>query len=130
MAWVEVFVAFVVCHVVGDFLLQTEWQATNKHGGLGSRPVARRALFSHVATYSLAFVPALVWLAESVSVAAVVAVALANAAAHLIQDDGRPLEAYVRLVKHTELRPGALAVAIDQSFHLVVLFGLALAVSA
>ena len=27
MPWVEVFAAFVVCHLVGDYLLQTDWQA-------------------------------------------------------------------------------------------------------
>src|SRR5256885_184688 len=44
MAWVEVFSAFVVCHLVGDYLLQTDRQACHKHGGLGADPVARRAL--------------------------------------------------------------------------------------
>jgi hypothetical protein len=27
MPWVEVFVVFFVSHLVGDFALQTEWQA-------------------------------------------------------------------------------------------------------
>ncbi|GAC1527494.1 MAG: hypothetical protein NVS2B6_15260 [Thermoleophilaceae bacterium] len=34
--WVEVFVVLAVSHVVGDYALQTDWQATNKRGGLGS----------------------------------------------------------------------------------------------
>ena len=52
----------VVCHAAGDFLLQTDWQARNKQAGLGSDPLRRRALFTHIATYTLAFVPALVWI--------------------------------------------------------------------
>ena len=66
MAWVEVFVVFLVCHQVGDYLLQTDWQATNKRGGLGADPVARRALASHVFSYTLAFTPAFVWLAGEI----------------------------------------------------------------
>ena len=46
---------------------------------------------------------------------------------HMIQDDGRLLSTYVRRVKHTKPQPGLLMLAVDQSFHVVVLFGLALA---
>ena len=46
---------------------------------------------------------------------------------HLVQDDGRLLGAYVRAVKRTEPAPGMLMLAVDQSFHLVALFGLAVA---
>jgi len=35
VSWVEVFAVFVVSHLVGDFLIQTEWQASHKLGGLG-----------------------------------------------------------------------------------------------
>ena len=58
MLWVEAFLLFAVSHLVGDFILQTDWQAHHKHGGLGRNPTSRRALISHVATYTLAFVPA------------------------------------------------------------------------
>jgi hypothetical protein len=128
--WVEVFAVLVVCHAVGDFLLQTEWQAIHKRGGLGSDPVRRRALLAHVGTYTLAFVPALAWLAGDMSVAGVAAVAAGVFLPHAIQDDGRLLSAYVRTVKHTEPAPGILMLAVDQCFHLVVLFGLALAAGA
>ena len=57
MPWVELIVVFVVSHAVGDFLLQTEWQATHKRGGLGRDPVRRRQMLQHVGTYHLAFVP-------------------------------------------------------------------------
>ena len=126
MPWIEVFAVFVVSHAAGDFLLQTEWQATHKRGGLGRDPERRRALFAHVATYTLAFVPALAWLAGDLGAAATVALAAAIFLTHLVQDDGRLLSAYVRTVKHTEPAPGMLMVAVDQSLHLVVLFGLAL----
>ena len=130
MPWVEVFAVLVVSHAVGDFLLQTEWQATHKRGGLGADPVRRRALLAHVATYTLAFVPAIAWLAGDLGAAGVAALAAAVFLPHAIQDDGRLLSAYVRTVKHTEPAPGMLMLAVDQCFHLVVLFGLALAAAA
>jgi hypothetical protein len=122
MPWVEVFAAFVVSHLVGDYLLQTDWQALNKRGGLGSDPRARRALLSHIANYTLAFVPALVWLAGEIDAWAIGVGALI-AVPHLIQDDGRLLAAYVRHVKHTDGRahPSVMAAA-DQSFHILALF--------
>jgi hypothetical protein len=125
--WVEVFAVVLVSHAVGDFLLQTGWQATYKRGGLGPDPVRRRALLAHVTTYTLAFVPALAWLAGELGPGGTVALAAGVFLPHLVQDDGRLLSAYVRSVKHTEPAPGMLMLAVDQSFHLVVLFGLALA---
>src|SRR3954451_2344793 len=126
MAWVEVFSAFVVCHLVGDYLFQTDHQACHKHGGLGADVVKRRALFGHIATYTLAFVPALVWLADDLH-GGIAWVAALIALPHLIQDDGRLLEAYVMRVKGAppETVP-AIAPMVDQSFHMVALFALAL----
>jgi Protein of unknown function (DUF3307) len=124
--WVEVFAVFGVCHLAGDFILQTEWQATRKRGGLGPDPVARRALLAHVLTYTLAFVPAFVWLADDLG-PAVLGVALLIAGPHLVQDDGRLLEAYMARVKHALVseRP-TVAVMVDQSFHVVALFAVSL----
>src|SRR5215207_1947283 len=34
LTWFEVFAVFAVSHLVGDFALQTEWQARHKRGGL------------------------------------------------------------------------------------------------
>jgi hypothetical protein len=122
MPWVEVFAAFVVCHLVGDYLLQTDWQALNKRGGLGADPVSRRALASHITTYTLAFVPALIWLADDIGAWAV-GVAALIAVPHWIQDDGRLLAAYIRRVKHTDPRANpSIAAAADQTFHFVALF--------
>ena len=104
MAWTEIFAVFIVSHLVGDFLLQTNWQAENKHGGLGPDPVRRRALLSHIATYGLAFVPAFVWLANDIG-GWVVAAAAAVTLPHLVQDDGRLVALYMRSVKHTPAAP-------------------------
>jgi hypothetical protein len=130
MPWVELLAVFVVSHAAGDFLLQTDWQATHKRGGLGRDREARRALLRHVATYTLAFVPALAWLAGELGPGALAAVAAGIALPHLVQDDGRLVGAYMTAVKHAEPQPGMLLLAVDQSFHLLVLFGLAVAAGA
>jgi hypothetical protein len=126
MPWVEIFAVFVVCHLAGDYLLQTDWQAEHKHGGLGTDPTSRRALVAHVATYTLAFMPALVWLADDVG-AEVIAVAAAIFATHLVQDDGRLLARYIGRVKGPgAVRNAAVTTAVDQSFHVITLFAIAL----
>lgn len=127
MIWVEVFAVFVVCHLVGDFILQTDWQARHKYGGLGSDPERRRALWSHVVVYTLCFVPALVWIGIEADLSRALIAGLFICFEHLIQDDGRLLNAYMRRVKGLSQgdNPG-LRVAVDQAFHLVFLFGVAL----
>jgi hypothetical protein len=127
MEWFEVFAVFLVSHLVGDYLLQTDWQAIHKHRGLGPDPVARRALVSHVLTYTIAFVPALIWLADDLRAIAVVAIALGIAIPHLVQDDGRLLALYVRRVKGCDIAAFPLVgAAVDQTMHIVALFALAL----
>jgi hypothetical protein len=130
MAWFEVFAVFIVSHLVGDYLFQTDWQAVHKHRGLGWDPVARRALTMHVLTYTLAFVPALIWLASDLSAIAIVGTALGIAIPHLVQDDGRLLALYVRRVKGCDIAAFPLVgAAVDQTLHIVALFGLALLVT-
>ena len=128
--WVEVFAVLVVCHAVGDFLLQTEWQATHKRAGLGRDPAPPRAHVAHGDRTRSPSSPALAWLAGDLGAAGTAALAAGVFLPHLVQDDGRLLGAYVRTVKHTEPAPGMLMLAVDQSFHLLVLFGLALAAGA
>ena len=127
MPWVEIFTVFAVCHLTGDFAFQTEWQAKNKRGGLGPSAVARRALGTHVATYTLAFVPAFIWLWEPLG-PGVFAVAAIIAGTHFVQDDGRLIDSYVTNVKGTisDVRP-LVTLAVDQTFHALLLFGLAVA---
>jgi uncharacterized protein DUF3307 len=124
--WVEVFSVFLVCHLVGDYLLQTDWQAAHKRGGLGPNRESRRALLAHITTYTLAFVPALVWLLDEIG-AGVIGVAALIALPHMVQDDGRLLERYIALVKgEPATRNVAVVAVVDQSFHVVVLFLIAL----
>jgi hypothetical protein len=131
VTWVEAFTVFLVCHCTGDFLLQTEFQATKKAGGLGADPVARRALLSHVFTYTLIFVPAFVWLASDHSIGRTLAAAAVIALTHVVQDDQRLLGTYARRVKKTQAEAGSpLWIGIDQSAHVVWLFAAALVVAA
>ncbi len=127
--WVEVFAVFVVTHLAGDYLLQTDWQAAHKGGGLSGDAIQRRALFTHSTTYTLAFLPAVVWLSDNdTGVAAIVGALVAIWLEHAIQDDGRALSSYTRHVKGLELEPGPLSMAIDQSFHIVFLFLVAITI--
>jgi len=128
--WVEVLAVLLVSHLVGDFLLQTDWQACHKYKGLGGDPVARRALLSHVFTYTLAFVPALIWIGLETSLARAIAIGVLIAVPHTIQDDRRLLDLYMARVKGLSQTSTGLAVAVDQSFHVLTLFGTALLVVA
>jgi Protein of unknown function (DUF3307) len=120
--WVELFAVLAVSHLVGDFVLQTEWQAQHKHGGLGRNPMARRALLAHVLTYTLVFVPALVWIADSLDGGRAAVAAALIAGPHLIQDDYRLLRRYMVRVKHMDPdREPVVAMMVDQSLHFVVL---------
>jgi hypothetical protein len=122
MPWVEVFAVFIVCHLVGDYMFQTEWQAMNKLGAFKGTPTMRRALVSHVATYTLAFVPAFIWLWKNLH-AGVFGLAAGIAIPHLIQDDGSLLASYASTVKKADLKANpSLAKALDQSFHVLALF--------
>jgi hypothetical protein len=131
VSWVEIFAVFVVSHALGDYLLQTDWQATHKRGGLGRDRTSRMALLSHVATYTLSFVPAGIWLAGDggLGAGALALLAVGIYVPHMIQDDGRLLTAYIARVKgcgaNTERQ---VFTAVDQSFHLIMLFATAVIV--
>jgi hypothetical protein len=129
--WFTIFAVFLVCHLTGDFLLQTEWQAVNKMNGLGADPEHRRALVSHVVSYTAAFLPAFVWIGFHRG-AWVVLVAALVMVPHGIQDDRRLLARYIREVKHSrpEQPSELLLIMVDQSFHIVQLFGVALLAAA
>ena len=99
MSWVAFFIVFLVAHIVGDYIFQTDFQAAHKHGGLGRDPIARRALFGHVATYAVAIAGACAWIASVRPAGLTVLVGVAVVLEHLIQDDGRLLAAYCRRVK-------------------------------
>jgi hypothetical protein len=126
MTWDAVFVAFFVSHLVGDFLFQTEWQATRKHRGFRDAE-GRRALVSHGISYTSAFIPALIWVGTEQSAAAAIGGGLLVILPHVAIDHGSLVPIWLRRVKHN---PGVVApslqLAVDQSFHIVCLLGLAL----
>ena len=88
-------------------------------------PLARHRL--HV--YTACFIPALVWLADDIGAGWAVALFPIIWIPHFIQDDGRPLIAWNRTVKHADPASDLLYMAIDQSFHIVSLFATAILVS-
>ena len=131
MSWSEVFTALLVCHLAGDFILQTEWQALHKHGGLGADPERRRALLLHVTTYSIPMLGALAWVVVEQDLLRAILAGLIISGTHVVQDDGRLLRRYVVRVKRTDPEFGSpLMIAIDQSFHVVWLFAAALVAAA
>jgi hypothetical protein len=127
VTWPALFGAFVLSHLVGDFLLQTDWQAMNKQGGLGRDGEARRALATHVLTYTLAFVPALVWTATELTALAAVGLALVIAIPHAAVDDGRFVSGWVRRVKGVQgTPPNVVRLGVDQTLHVLALGAVAL----
>ena len=130
VTWTAVLAGFFVAHMVGDYLLQTDWQARHKAGGLGRDPVARRALLAHVATYTLAFVPALIWIGDELSVGWAVLAGALVALPHLVVDDGRIISLYLTRVKHAEATDARIAGPVDQAFHALSLCIVALLVGA
>jgi hypothetical protein len=125
MSWPAALLALLVSHAAGDVLLQTDWQAINKTGGLGD-PVAGRALLRHVSTYTLAFVPALVWIGAETTALRALAVGTLVIVPHLLIDDGRFVRVWLLRVKHVSKPTVGLTVAVDQSLHAVCLLGAAL----
>jgi hypothetical protein len=124
MSWAAALLVFIASHLVGDFLVQTEWQAVNKPGGLID-PGSRRALVAHVIAYMAAFVPALVWVGIRTSPWRAVAVAAGVAIPHLVLDDGHLVRYWLRVVKRAPNPSVALTVSVDQTFHFVCLVGAA-----
>jgi Protein of unknown function (DUF3307) len=129
VSWVEVFAVLIVSHLVGDYLLQTDWQARHKRGGLGRDPVARRALLSHVSTYTLAFLPAFIWIASQLDAIWAIAAAVLIFIPHLMIDDGRFVRLYMSRVKGANGLDLSLAASVDQSFHILSLWLVAMLVS-
>jgi hypothetical protein len=130
VTWVDAFAAFLVAHMVGDYLFQTDWQASHKRGGLTGDAVSRRALWSHVTTYTIAFIPALVWIVSRLDVPIALIAAVLIFLPHLVVDDGRIVVAYVRRIKRADVRNLGLLSSVDQSFHVLALWAVAILVGA
>jgi Protein of unknown function (DUF3307) len=127
--WVSVFASFLVAHMVGDYLFQTDWQARHKRGGL-SGGVALRALVTHVTTYTLAFAPALIWIGGEVGAGWALLAAALIFLPHLLVDDGRVVRLWLARVKGVERFDVGLAASVDQSFHVLSLFLVAILLGA
>lgn len=110
--------------------MQTDWQAVNKHGGVRKGSEHRRALTQHVATYTLAFVPAFIWIGTEIGAGWAAVTAVAIFVPHFLQDDGWVVSAWMSKVKHTPADSNpSLAIAVDQSMHAVMLLLTALVVA-
>jgi hypothetical protein len=130
VTWVSVLAGFLVAHMVGDYLLQTDWQARHKRGGLSGDAVARKALVCHVTSYTLAFLPAFIWIGvELDGVRAIIAAVLVYVP-HLVIDDGRAVALYLHRVKRVDGLNLGLAASVDQSFHVLSLFLAAMVIGA
>ncbi len=126
MADRSTFADFLVSHHIGDYLLQTDFQALNKKGGLGEGDRARKALVNHTLTYTAAFVPALLGVARRTSVPRAIGAAALIALPHIAIDDGRLVNSYMSRVKRTPADVDAdLTSRVDQSMHLVCLWAAA-----
>jgi hypothetical protein len=130
VSWVSLLAGFLVAHMVGDYLFQTDWQARNKRGGLTEGGVHRRALLAHVTTYTLAFLPAFVWIGAELGAAWALAAAALVFLPHLLIDDGRLVLFYLARVKGADGLNLSLAASVDQSFHVVSLFLAAVVIGA
>ena len=125
LAWPPLFAAFLVCHLGGDLLLQTEWQALTKVRGFGD-PQGRRALLAHATTYTLVYTPALAWIGAGRTPVRAAGTAALIGLPHILVDDGRLVRGWLRQVKHSPNPTPSLRLMVDQSFHVVFLFGAAM----
>ena len=129
VSWSAALLALLVSHLAGDFLLQTEWQAVNKRAGAADG-VARRALLRHVGTYMLAFVPALGWIGSKRGASRAAEIGVLVGLPHLMIDEGWLVRTWLSGVKHAPEPEPVLAIAVDQSFHVICLLGAAVVAGA
>lgn len=118
-----IFEALIMAHVLGDFLLQTEWQAQNKKTHL-------RALLAHVSVYHLV-VLVILYTGFSYSLVTLIPVVLVLAIAHAVLDGSPVVRGFIRLLKIAVHRDPErwLVLAVDQSLHLLLLGGAAIYLS-
>ena len=103
-----------MAHLLGDWLLQTEWQATNKHDNL-------LALLSHIVVYHAIILLVLLWQAGPAR-PLLFGVVLFLAVTHALMDrfTVRPLMKFMRITEKREPERW-LTVAVDQAFHLLLI---------
>ena len=118
-----IFETLLVAHVVGDWLLQTEWQAVNKTRSW-------RALSSHVLVYHVVLL-ALLGMKMGFRDPSVYIVVVLLAVVHGFLDRNWPLVWLMKTLRITVVRTPErwLTVAVDQAVHLVLLAAAALYLS-
>jgi hypothetical protein len=111
----SLFDKLLVAHLVGDWLLQTEWQALNKSKNY-------RALFSHIAVYSLIMLGVLVADFGFQNIYAYIVVAML-ASSHALLDRGWPVIRFMKTFRLiVERKPERwLVMAVDQVIHVAFL---------
>ena len=114
------FELLIVTHLVGDWLLQTEWMATEKHHN-------RRALLAHVAVYHALMLVALGYRFGFTN-GTVYAVVAGLALSHTVLDRGWPVLRIMRVLRISVTRAPEkwLVVAVDQTLHILLLAAAAL----
>jgi len=114
------FETLLMAHILGDWIFQTEWQAVNKERQW-------RAMLTHVAVYHAIVVVGL-GLRFGFADPRVYAVVAGLAVVHTILDRRRPLRRFMRAMRITTTREAEpwLAIAVDQSLHLLALGAAAL----
>jgi hypothetical protein len=111
----SLFDKLLVAHLVGDLLLQTEWQALNKKHN-------NRALISHIAIYSAVMLGVLVMDLGYQNLYIYLVVGML-AISHAILDRTHLVTRYMktfRLVVERKPEP-FLVIAVDQVFHILLL---------
>lgn len=105
----------LIAHLVGDFLLQTEFQAVNKAKGR----FFNGAIIAHCATYTICFIPVLMFLGAPLWWLAWVF------GTHVVLDRRWPVVLWRRCIKRDSAlgieQTAWLTIALDQTFHLCVL---------
>ena len=110
-----IFESLFLAHLVGDWLLQNEWQAVNKRKRW-------QALISHVVIYHMVVLAVLVLRFGFQNANVYIAVAFL-AVTHAILDLRRPVEWFIRTFRLSANRDLDLwlVIVVDQSIHLVLL---------
>jgi len=109
------FESLLMAHILGDWILQTEWQALNKDKNW-------RAMTAHVFVYSVVVFAVLGWRLGWGSAGVYTAV-VALAIVHVVLDRRRPLLWFMKVARITVTRePEAwFMIAVDQAVHLLFL---------
>jgi hypothetical protein len=110
-----IFESLLLAHLVGDWLLQNEWQAIQK----GKK---WQALISHVLVYHIVVLAVLVVRFGAYDLRVYITVAIL-AVTHTLLDMRRSVEWYIRTFRLSASNPPELwlVIVVDQSIHLILL---------